>query len=289
MNVPLFAEPIFQLGSFSITNAQINATILSVLMIVFAFFFRKRIKEVPGRLQTAIEALVETLFEYFDQVTGSRERSKRFFPLIATLFLFILFSNWMGLLPGTGSIGMWQMHQGELILIPLLRPANSDLNLTLAMALTSVISSHVFGMVTVGFFVHWNRFFQFGTIWKAVKTLKPMNIIVSLVEFVVGLIEFISEIAKVLSLSLRLFGNIFAGEVLITVLASIFAFVMPLPFMGLELIVGIVQASVFAMLSLVYLSILTDKPHGDEEHEEPEALESENLIGDEAIHNEALA
>jgi F-type H+-transporting ATPase subunit a len=288
MNVPLFAEPIFHLGSFAITNAYINASILTVILIVFAVLFNRKIKEIPGRLQTMLEALFETLFEFFDQVTGSREKTKRFFPLITTLFLFILLSNWMGLLPGTGSIGQWQMHNGELELIPLLRSANSDLNLTLAMALVSVISSHIFGMVTLGFFVHWNRFFQFGTIWKAVKSLKPMDIVVSLVEFVVGLIEFISEIAKVLSLSLRLFGNIFAGEVLITVIGSIMAFVMPLPFMALELIVGIVQASVFAMLSLVYVSILTDKPHEGDEHE-LEVLDADNLVGEESLYTESLA
>jgi F-type H+-transporting ATPase subunit a len=174
----------------------------------------------------------------------------------------------MGLLPGTGSIGVWQEHHGSMELIPLFRPANSDLNLTIAMAIVSVVFSHVLGIMTVGFFVHWNRFFQFGSIWNAIKTLKPMNIIVSLVEFVVGLIEFISEIAKVLSLSLRLFGNIFAGEVLITVISSIFAYGMPLPFMTLEIIVGVVQALVFSMLSLVYVTILTDAPHGnDEAHE----------------------
>ncbi|MBD3251961.1 F0F1 ATP synthase subunit A [Candidatus Uhrbacteria bacterium] len=292
MNVPLFAEPIFQLGSFQLTNAQINATLLSVALIIFAYFFRKRIKEVPGTLQAAVEMLLETLFGYFDQVTGDRERTKKFFPLVGTLFIFILLSNWLGLIPGTGSIGTWQMHHGEMTLIPILRPANSDLNLTLAMALISVIASHVFGIISVGFFVHWNRFFQFGTIWKAVRSLNPMNILVSLVEFVVGLIEFVSEIAKILSLSLRLFGNIFAGEVLITVIGSILAFVVPLPFMAFEVIVGVVQATVFAMLTLVYLTILTDKPHGEEEHHEehaPAALDSENLIGDEAIHNKALA
>ncbi len=287
MNVPLFAEPIFHIGSFAITNAYINATILTAALVIFAVLFNKKIREIPGRFQTMLEALFETLFGFFDQVTGSREKTKRFFPLIASLFFFILLSNWMGLLPGTGSIGQWQMHHGEMTLVPLLRPANSDLNLTLAMALVSVISSHVFGVITIGFFAHWNRFFQFGTIWKAVRSFKPMDIVVSLVEFVVGLIEFVSEIAKVLSLSLRLFGNIFAGEVLITVIGSIMAFAMPLPFMLLEIIVGVVQATVFAMLSLVYVSILTDKPHGGDEHE-PKALDADNLIGEEALYNESL-
>lgn len=271
MNVTLFAEPVARIGNFTITNALVNAFVLMVGIIIFGLIFRSRIKEVPGRLQAGMEALLETLFGYFDQVTGSREKTLKFFPLIGSLFFFILLSNWMGLLPGTGSIGLWQIHGGETVFIPFFRPANSDLNLTIAMALVTVISSHVLGMITLGFFVHWNKFFQFGGIWKAIRSLSPMNIMVSLVEFVVGLIEFVSEIAKVLSLSLRLFGNIFAGEVLMTVISSIFAYAMPLPFMALELIVGVVQATVFAMLSLVYLSILTQPPHGDEESHEKAA------------------
>ncbi|MCW1892091.1 MAG: F0F1 ATP synthase subunit A [Candidatus Uhrbacteria bacterium] len=271
MNVTLFAEPVARIGNFTITNALVNAFVLMVGIVIFGLIFRSRIKEVPGRLQAGMEALLETLFGYFDQVTGSREKTLKFFPLIGSLFFFILLSNWMGLLPGTGSIGLWQIHGGETVFIPFFRPANSDLNLTIAMALVTVISSHVLGMITLGFFVHWNKFFQFGGIWKAIRSLSPMNIMVSLVEFVVGLIEFVSEIAKVLSLSLRLFGNIFAGEVLMTVISSIFAYAMPLPFMALELIVGVVQATVFAMLSLVYLSILTQPPHGDEESHEKAA------------------
>ena len=144
----------------------------------------------------------------------------------------------------------------------------SDLNLTLAMAIVAVVASHILGIMTVGFFVHWNKFLQFGTIWKAIRSGKPMDIGVSLVEFVVGIIELVSELAKVLSLSLRLFGNIFAGEVLITVISSIFAYLLPLPFMGLEMIVGIVQAAVFSMLTLAYLTVLTNpvESHGEEEH-----------------------
>lgn len=261
MNVTLYAEPVARIGSMNITNSLINATILMVVLVIFAFFFKKAIKLVPNKLQAAVEAFIETAMGYIDQVTGSRKKTISFLPFVCSLFIFILLSNWMGLLPGTGSIGI---HEGE-TLIPLLRPANADLNMTIAMALVAVIGSHILGIIACGFFVHWNRFFTLGTIWKAIKTGKPMNMIVALIEGVVGLIEFVSEIAKVLSLSLRLFGNIFAGEVLMTVIASIFAYFLPLPFMTLELIVGVVQALVFSMLTLVYLSILTDMPHGNEE------------------------
>lgn len=261
MNVTLYAEPVARIGSMNVTNSLINATILMVVLVIFAFFFRKGIKLIPGKMQAMIESFVEMAMEYMDQVTGGRKKTVSFLPFICSLFIFILLSNWMGLLPGTGSIGIWE---GETF-IPLLRPANADLNMTIAMALVAVIGSHILGIIACGFFVHWNRFFTLGTIWKAIKTGKPMNMVVALIESVVGLIEFVSEIAKVLSLSLRLFGNIFAGEVLMTVIASIFAYFLPLPFMTLELIVGVVQALVFSMLTLVYLSILTDAPHGNEE------------------------
>lgn len=261
MNVTLYAEPVARIGSMNITNSLINATVLMSVLVIFAFFFRKGIKLVPSKLQAAIESFIEMAMSYMDQVTGSRLKTVSFLPFVCSLFVFILLSNWMGLLPGTGSIGIWE---GETF-IPLLRPANADLNMTIAMALVAVIGSHILGIIACGFFVHWNRFFTLGTIWKAIKSGKPMNIVVALIESVVGLIEFVSEIAKVLSLSLRLFGNIFAGEVLMTVIASIFAYFLPLPFMTLELIVGVVQALVFSMLTLVYLSILTDVPHGNEE------------------------
>ena len=265
MNIPLAAETITRIGSFPVTNAYVNSSLLTIVVVVFAFFFRKKIAEVPGRVQSIAETIFEALFGYFDQVTGSREKSKKFFPLVAGLFFFILGSNWLGLFPGTGTIGLIKTVHGEAEFIPFLRSANSDLNLTLAMATVSVIASHLLGITTLGFFTHANKFLQFGTVWKAIKTFDPMKILVACIEFIVGIIEFFSEIAKILSLSLRLFGNIFAGEVLMTVISSMIAYLAPLPFMGLELLVGVVQATVFAMLTLVYLTIQSSEPHGDDD------------------------
>jgi len=275
MNIPIAAEPIFHLGHFAVTNAYINSCLVTLIFVVFAIIFRRSIKLIPGRLQSGMEALLEFLLGYFDQVTGSREKSLRFLPLAGTLFIFILLSNWLGLLPGTGSIGRWLLVDGKLELVPVLRSANSDLNLTLAMALVSVITSHLIGMFTLGFFTHWNKFIQLGTIWKAVLSGKPMNIMTGLVEFGVGLLELVSEAAKVLSLSLRLFGNVFAGEVLMTVISSLISWLVPLPLMALELIVGIVQATVFTMLTLVYLTVMSAAPHGSGHEDEYGAAEGQ--------------
>ncbi len=266
-HVPLAAEPIVSIGSFAITNALINALIVTFGLMLFSFFLRGRLREVPGRMQSAVELLFEFLLDFFDKVTKDRERSRKCFPVVATFFIFILLSNWFGLLPGTGSIGVWQELHGERVLFPILRAANSDLNLTVAMSLVSVFASHIFGIVAIGFWTHANKFIKFGTIWKALKTFNPVKILVSLVEFVVGFIEIFGEIAKVASLSLRLFGNIFAGEVLITVIGSLAAFLAPLPFMAIELLVGLVQAVVFSVLTLVYMNLMMSAPHGSpEEH-----------------------
>lgn len=265
MSVPIAAEPIARLGSFPITNSLLNAWLAAAVFILTAWFIRRNLSaDKPGKFQVAVEGLLEFLLGYVDQVTHDRAKSRRFFPLVATLFLFILLSNWMGSLPGTGSIGVWQKVHGETELVPLFRPANADLNMTLAMALLSIVASHLIGMITVGFFVHWNKFIALGTIVKSFKK-GGVNIMVGLVEALVGVIELFAEVAKVVSLSLRLFGNIFAGEVLITVMYSLVAFFLPLPFTFLELIVGAVQATVFSMLTLVYLTILSEKPHGEEE------------------------
>lgn len=273
MNVPLVAETIGHIGTFPVTNTLVNSTVLMVLFVAFAFYVRTHLTKVPGKLQNGMEAVIEFLLGYFDQVTNDRKKSLQFFPIVGTLFLFILLSNWLGLLPGAGSIGIWEMHEGALELVPIMRSANSDLNMTIAMAAFSVIVSHLFGMFTLGFFTHWNKFIQLGTIWKAIKSFKPINILTAFVEFLVGFIELFSEAAKIVSLSLRLFGNVFAGEVLLTVISSLVSYFVPLPFMGLELLVGVVQATVFSLLVLVYLTVATTAPHGDEEHDEAKGHE----------------
>lgn len=275
MNLPtLAAEVMFKIGSFNVTNSYINSTITVFLFGIFAFFLNRSIRHyyrkdiAPKGLLNFFESIMEVLLGYFDQVTGSREKTIKFLPVVGSLFFFILISNWMGLMPGTGSIGIWQMHHGEMLLVPLLRPANTDLNTTAAMAVLAVVSSHVFGVMAIGFFKYANKFIKLGDIYMAVKSLNPVKILVAIIELFVGFIEIFSEIAKMVSLSLRLYGNIFAGEVLLTVIASLIAgygaFAIPIPFMALEFIVGIIQAIVFCMLTLVYLNIATQAPHGEE-------------------------
>lgn len=259
---PLAAEAIFNIGSFTVTNTYINSTLTVVLFVIVGFLVKRNVKDVPKGIQNLFESLIELLLGYFDQVTGDRKKSLKFFPLVGSLFLFILVSNWLGILPGVGSIGIHKIVHGELEFIPLFRPANTDLNLTLAMAITGVLLSHIIGIFTIGFFKYFNKFVKLADVWHAFKSKKVMTVFTAFVEVGVGLLEVISEVAKMLSLSLRLFGNIFAGEVLLTVLAGIVAYVIPLPFLALELLVGLIQATVFSLLVLTYITVATMPVHG---------------------------
>jgi F-type H+-transporting ATPase subunit a len=270
---PIIAEPIFHIGSFPVTNAYINSCVAVAFFFVIGLFLRNKNLLVPGKLQNFAESLLETVLGYFDSVTGDRKKSLKFAPIVAGTFLFILFSNWLSQLPGTGSIGRNLLVDGHIELVPILRPANSDLNLTLAMAVFSVVLSHFLGIAAIGFFRYANKFIKLGDLYHGFRK-GGSNILVAIIEFGVGLLEIVSEVAKIVSLSLRLFGNIFAGEVLLTVMASLIAYFVPLPFLLLELLVGLIQAGVFAMLVLVYFTVATAPiPGHDDRHEESESLE----------------
>ncbi|HYC80075.1 MAG TPA: F0F1 ATP synthase subunit A, partial [Candidatus Binatia bacterium] len=157
---PLVAEPIFHIGTFPVTNAYINSTLAVLFFLVIGFMLRKRTDEKPHGLQNFAEATMEFLLGYVDGVTKDRKKSLQFFPIVGGLFLFILVSNWMGLLPGTGSIGRWLIMHGHKELVPIFRPANADLNMTLAMAVFAVIASHIIGVAAIGFFKYANKFIK---------------------------------------------------------------------------------------------------------------------------------
>lgn len=271
MSVPLAAEPIAQIAGLTITNSMVNAWIVAIILITVAAVLRFTVKERPGTFQNAVEALFEFLLKTFDSVTHDRERTKKFFPIVTTFFLFILLNNWLGQLPGTGTFGVWGYMHGKLELIPILRPATADINMTLALGTFAILLTHIMGIGTLGFFRHVNKYIQLGSLAKSF-TKGPMGVMTAFIEFGVGLIELAGEFARAISLSLRLFGNIFAGEVLITVMLGLAAYAVPLPFQALELLVGVIQATVFSMLTLVFLTLATEKPHG--EHSEAHAVDA---------------
>lgn len=255
----LFAEPIAHLGNFTITNSLIMSWVTVIVLVTFFVLVGKKLKKVPRGIQNLFELVLEQALNMADTVTGSRKKTEKFFPIVFALFLFILINNWLGLLPGVGTIGFVESGAHGNVFVPFLRGGTADINTTLAIALFAVVMSHVFGVVTVGAWSHFNKFVNikaFAEIGRKFKK-EPVIAMVNPIKAFVGVIEIIGEIAKVASLSLRLFGNIFAGEVLLASMMAIFAFILPLPFMFMEIIVGIVQALVFAILTLAFMSIAT--------------------------------
>jgi len=247
-HVQLPAEPIGHIGLFTITNSILAGWISSLVVLWVFWAGTSKATMVPSGIQNFVEFSSEFILGLCESVAGLR-RGREFFPIIATIFFFVIVSNWMGLLPGFGTIGFWEQapagaaggEAGELELVPLLRAASSDLNATLAIALVSVVLTQVVGLRYLGG-EYVGRFFNFKG--------GPIGIYV-------GLLELIAEFAKIISFTFRLFGNVFAGEVLIAVITFLLPWLVVLPFYGLELFVGFIQAFVFAVLTLVFMSLAT--------------------------------
>ncbi len=234
IHISLKAEPIFNIGGFTVTNSLLLSFLVLALLGGIAIYARRKLKLLPGLFQSVFELFIEGALELMDTVFGERRKSEKYLPLIATIFLFVIFSNWFGLLPGVGSI---LLHGPETA--PLFRAPAADLNFTLALAVITVFSANILGVAAIGFFAHASKFLNFKN---------P-------IAFFIGIIEMVSEAAKMVSFSFRLFGNIFAGEVLLTIVAFLAPYVVPLPFYFLEVFVGFVQALIFSMLAIVFIAI----------------------------------
>lgn len=265
--ISLAAEPVFHIGEFTVTNSLINAWITAAILIIIGVLVGRNLKRVPRGIQNVFEFAVDSLLNLCDSVTGDRKKSLRFFPLVATIFLFIFVSNYLGFLPGVGSIGFYHEIAGhaESVLVPFFRSSAADLNMTLALSLITVIATHVFGIGALGFFRHWGKFIQLDKLYT-MRNGFPLPRPIGLLDVFIGLLELIGEVSKIISFSFRLFGNVFAGEVLLLVMTSLVAYIVPVPFYFLELFVGFIQAFVFATLALVFLQVATVSH--DEEHEE---------------------
>lgn len=248
--ISIKAEELFHIGSFPVTNSLLLAVIVSVLIVAIAVLLRSKISLIPGTLQGLFEIVIEGALELMDAILGSREKSLKYLPLVISIFLFVLFSNWLGLMPWNSTVGIEHTVHGEhgdhTALIPLFRAPTADLNFTVALAVIAMISVNLFGFIALGFKRHAGKFFHF------------KNPIMTFV----GLLELVSEFVKIISFSFRLFGNIFAGEVLLLIVGFLVPYVVPLPFLFLEVFVGFIQAFIFSMLTLVFIAMSTA------EHEE---------------------
>jgi F-type H+-transporting ATPase subunit a len=278
LHISISAEPIFEIGGVSITNSIFTTWLVSGILLFYVVWFFSKIKNVsyekkPSRLQALNEMIIEGLYNLVKTTAGTSKKARAFFPLVATFFIFIILANWSGLLPGFGTIGFIESHEveevqaqesvaGEMVVdehsevaivdeaddhpakegsfVPYFRGPTADLNTTLALALFSIVMVQFTGFKFLGI--------NYGS--KFVNLKSP-------IDFFVGILEIFSEVSRIISFAFRLFGNVFAGEVLLAVMGFIMPLLAPLPFLGLEIFVGFIQALVFSMLTLVFLNIAT--------------------------------
>lgn len=236
-HVSIKGETIFEILHFPVTNSLITSIIVTALFAFLAVYYKNQASKSGERSSVfyVLNGMLKAIYGLYTSVLGGKVNL--FFPLLASYFFFILLNNWFGLVPGVGSLLIEVVDQGKNYRIPLFRAATADLNTTLALALSTVFLTQVFGFSHLGALSHLKKY------------ASP-----------IGILEAFSEMARVLSFSFRLFGNIFAGEVVLVIVA----FLMPLltsPFFLLEIFVGLVQAVVFSTLSAVFINSAIAKHH----------------------------
>lgn len=260
-------ETIFHIAGFPVSNSVIAAWITIVFLVVVSYIATRRIKLVPGRLQTIVEFFLGWIYDLCQTVAGEKN-GRRFFPLVVTIFLFVMFNAWLGLLPGYGSIFV---TNAEGHTVHLLRPANTDINLPLALAFISFFAVWYYGLryQKIGYL---KQFFNFGPLFCSLGQLFTGKIkagfgglIGGIIGVFVGLLELLSVFIRIVSFTFRLFGNMTAGEILLLLTVFLVPWVVVLIFYGLELLVGFVQALIFALLTLVFLTAAITA-HSEETH-----------------------
>ncbi len=307
--IELKAETIFSIGPFAITNTYITSWLVIIFMVVFSYLATRRLALVPRGVQNAFEAVIEAIWNLVVNTAGEKH-GRRFFPVVATIFLYVAIANWFGLLPFFATVGTveeLEVHDNEVhenaivfrkmgginvimpnpddvevkvaedasreekeaaireatqdlgedekagVLKPFLRSVNTDINGPLALAVWSAIFVEFWGISTHGFFRYANRFFNFGRLLRG-------RLLDGIIDVFVGLLEFVAEAARLISFTFRLFGNIFAGEILFLVVVFLAPIGTLLVVYGLELFVGAIQAFIFAMLTLVFGVIAVSAP-----------------------------
>lgn len=227
-----------------LTSTLVMTWLTLVLLTVFVVLLRSRLRLVPSKLQVSVELLVGGAFDYIAEALESKVLAKKFFPLIMTIFIFILSLNWLGLFPGVNSIGIYTESHGVTALVPFLYPANTDLNLTIAFALIAFFAIEIAGIAFLGVWKYGGKFINFSS---------PL-------AFGIGIIELFSELARLISFAFRLFGNIFAGKTLLMIAIFFVPFILPVPVLAFEMFVGLIQAFIFAVLTLFFIKLAIQEP-----------------------------
>ena len=237
LHISISAQPIFNVYGYEVTNSMLVTVLVSFFLVGLSLAGKRWFKRSQKpRWVLFMQTIVESFYEFVMSITP--QHAAKFFPLVATIFLFVLFGSWAGLLPGAESIGLKTTHG----FVPLLRGATADINTTLALAIFAIVSVQIFGYKHRGI-----RYFK-----KFLDFSNPINLFV-------GFLELISEFSRMISFAFRLFGNIFAGEVLLAVIAFLVPLLASLPFLGLEIFIGFIQALVFSTLTLVFINIATSE------------------------------
>ncbi len=251
------AEVVFHLFGHPITNSVIAAWLTIIVLVGFSYAVSRRLRLIPKRWQALLEFALGALLNFCQSVAGEKN-GRRFFPVVATIFLFVAFNAWLSLVPGFGSI-LVTSAEGESV--HLLRAANTDINMPLAIAVMSFIFVEYFGMRLrgvryLGKFINVGQFLAGLRQLAKGKLLAGLNgILTGVVHIFIGFVEAMSELVRMVSFTLRLFGNMTAGEILLLVSIFLVPFLFALPFYGLELLVGFVQALIFGGLTLIFLTV----------------------------------
>lgn len=258
------AEVVFHLFGFPITNSIVATWLTIIVLVGFSYAVTHRVKLIPGRLQTMLEFVLDSLLKFCQSVAGEKN-GRKFFPIVTTIFLLVIMNAWLSLLPGFGSITILTA-EGE---VHLLRGANTDINMPLALALMSFVFVEYFGFRSRGI-RYLSKFINAGEFLRSVSHTFKGNLKAGLfglftgaVNIFTGLLEGLSELIRIVSFTFRLFGNMTAGEILLLVAMFLIPWLFAIPFYGLELLIGFLQALIFSGLTLIFLTIAVAH-HGTE-------------------------
>ena len=254
LHISLSSERLFTVLGFPITNTLLTMWAVMLTLLIVALLVRRNLNLVPGKLQNFAEWAFEWVYGYVERGFESEALTRRFFPLIATIFFFVFLSNMFDFLPIFGTLTLNQNGES----LPLFHAVNADLNSTLALAIISFLVIELSGIFTLGVLKYASKFVNF----------RGNSIGQRLMNLVVGLLEVVGNLARLISFSFRLFGAIFAGEVLLLVIAHFVPYGLSVPLMAFEMFIGLLQAAIFAILTLAFIKLAVMEPHGSESHGE---------------------
>jgi F-type H+-transporting ATPase subunit a len=245
IHINLKAETLGYIWGLPITNTLIMSLLVTFILSILAFFISKKRSILPSKIQTLLEIIVGGVYGYIRETLEDDNLARKFFPLIITIFFFVLLANWIQFLPGIGSVGFFENGNHGKEFAPLLRSMNTDLNVTLALAIIAFFAIEIAGVIKLGGLRYVSKFVNFHS---------PLG-------FLIGIIDLFSELARLISFSFRLFGNIFAGEVMIAIVIFFVPVILPVPMLLFEIFVGFIQASIFALLTLFFIKIAITESH----------------------------